>query len=97
MSALNEIIAFIYDDYRQVMLAAHKRMDLVVGSLIMTGKAKVRNKGQGAERAGSDRVPRHRTSDEHHRFAGQRHRRGQQEEDGNVFDEQAQRDCPRLR
>lgn len=44
VSALNDIIAFIYDDYRQVMLAAHKRMDLVVGSLLMTGKAVVRNK-----------------------------------------------------
>lgn len=44
VSALNDIIAFIYDDYRQVMLAAHKRMDLVVGDLLMTGKAVVRNK-----------------------------------------------------
>lgn len=44
VSALNDIIAFIYDDYRQVMLAAHKRMDLVVGDLLMTGKASVRNK-----------------------------------------------------
>lgn len=44
VSVLNDIIAFIYDDYRQVMLAAHKRMDLVVGSLLMTGKAVVRNK-----------------------------------------------------
>lgn len=44
MSALNDIIAFIYDDYRQAMLAAHKRMDLVVGDLLMTGKAIVRNK-----------------------------------------------------
>lgn len=43
-SALNDIISFIYDDYRQVMLAAHKRMDLVVGDLLMTGKASVRNK-----------------------------------------------------
>lgn len=44
VSALNDIINFIYDDYRQVMLAAHKRMDLVVGDLLMTGKAVVRNK-----------------------------------------------------
>ena len=44
VSAMNDIVAFIYDDYRQVMLAAHKRMDLVVGSLLMTGKAVVRNK-----------------------------------------------------
>ena len=46
---LNDIIAFIYDDYRQVMLAAHKRMDLVVGSLLMTGKAVVRNKDKAVE------------------------------------------------
>lgn len=44
VSALNDIVTFIYDDYRQTMLAAHKRMDLVVGSLLMTGKAVVRNK-----------------------------------------------------
>lgn len=44
VSALNDIISFIYDDYRQVMLAAHKRMDLIVGDLLMTGKALVRNK-----------------------------------------------------
>lgn len=43
-TAINDIIAFIYDDYRQVMLAAHKRMDLVVGDLLMTGRAVVRNK-----------------------------------------------------
>lgn len=43
-AALNEIIDFIYDDFRQILLAAHKRMDLVVGSLIMTGKATVKNK-----------------------------------------------------
>lgn len=41
---LNEIIAFVYDDYRQVTLAPHKRMDIVVGSLLMTGKAVVKNK-----------------------------------------------------
>lgn len=38
---LNEIIDFIYDDYRQVLLAPHKRMDIVVGELLMTGKATV--------------------------------------------------------
>lgn len=38
---LNEIIDFIYDDYRQVLLAPHKRMDIVTGELLMTGKAKV--------------------------------------------------------
>lgn len=44
IAALNEIVNFIYDDFRQVMLAAHKRMDLVVGSLLMTGSANVKNK-----------------------------------------------------
>ena len=53
VSALNEIIAFIYDDYRQVMLAAHKRMDLVVGSLLMTGKAVVRNKDKAQSEQGA--------------------------------------------
>ena len=43
-TALQEIINFIMDDYRQVMLAAHKRMDLVVGSLLMKGEAVVKNK-----------------------------------------------------
>lgn len=38
---LNEIIDFIYDDYRQILLAPHKRMDIVTGELLMTGKAKV--------------------------------------------------------
>lgn len=38
---LNEIIDFIFDDYRQILLAPHKRMDIVVGELLMTGKAKV--------------------------------------------------------
>ena len=38
---LNEIIDFIYDDYRQVLLAPHKRMDVVVGEMLMTGKSKV--------------------------------------------------------
>lgn len=37
----DEIVNFIYDDYRQVLLMAHKRMDIVVGSLLMTGKAEV--------------------------------------------------------
>ena len=49
VSALNDIIDFVYDDYRQCMLAAHKRMDLVVGSLIMTGKATVYNKDYAVE------------------------------------------------
>lgn len=43
-AALNEIVNFIIDDYRQVMLAPHKAMDIVVGSLLMTGKAQVKNK-----------------------------------------------------
>lgn len=38
---LNEIIDFIYDDYRQVLLAPHKRMDIIVGELLMAGKATV--------------------------------------------------------
>jgi len=38
---LNEIIDFIMDDYRQILLAPHKRMDLVVGELLMTGKTSV--------------------------------------------------------
>lgn len=53
VSVLNEIIAFVYDDYRQVMLAAHKRMDLVVGSLIMTGNAVVRNKDKAQSEHGA--------------------------------------------
>ncbi|WP_319505104.1 hypothetical protein [Bacteroides graminisolvens] len=53
-SALNEIINFIYDDFRQVMLAAHKRMDLVVGSLLMTGKAVVKNKDKRDDASAPD-------------------------------------------
>ena len=53
VSALNEIIAFVYDDYRQVMIAAHKRMDLVVGSLLMTGSAVVRNKDKAQSEQGA--------------------------------------------
>lgn len=37
----DEIVNFIYDDFRQALLMAHKRMDIVVGSLLMTGKAEV--------------------------------------------------------
>ena len=40
---LNEIVDFIVDDYRQVLLAPHKRMDIVVAELLMTGKAEVHN------------------------------------------------------
>lgn len=42
VSALNNIINYIVDDLRQVLLAPHKRMDLVVGSLRSTGKAEVK-------------------------------------------------------
>lgn len=42
--ALNEIVQYIADDYRQVTLAAHKRMDIVCGSLLMTGESVVYNK-----------------------------------------------------
>ena len=37
-----EIVDYIFDDYRQVVLAPHKRMDMVVGSLVSTGKASVK-------------------------------------------------------
>lgn len=40
-SALNDIIDYIVDDMRQVLLAPHKRMDLVVGDLRSDGKATV--------------------------------------------------------
>ena len=46
--AMQEIVNFIYDDYRQVLLAAHKRMDIIVGSLLMTGEATVKNKDDNA-------------------------------------------------
>lgn len=41
-TALNAIIAYIADDIRQVNLAPHKRMDLVVGDLRCDGKASVK-------------------------------------------------------
>ena len=44
MAALNEIVNFLADDYRQITLAAHKRMDIIVGALLMTGEATVYNK-----------------------------------------------------
>lgn len=44
VTVMNDIIQFITDDYRQIILAPHKRMDIVVGSLLMTGKATVYNK-----------------------------------------------------
>lgn len=40
-SAMNEIIDYIVDDLRQVLLAPHKRMDIVVGNLRSTGEATV--------------------------------------------------------
>lgn len=40
--ALNDIIDYIVDDMRQVLLAPHKRMDLVVGDLRSDGKASVK-------------------------------------------------------
>lgn len=43
-AALEEIVSFLVDDYRQITLAAHKRMDIIVGSLLMTGEATVYNK-----------------------------------------------------
>ena len=50
-AALNDIIAYITDDMRQVLLAPHKRMDLVVGDLRSNGKAsvKVDDNPQGIE------------------------------------------------
>ena len=53
VSVLNDIIGLIYDDYRQVSLAAHKRMDLVVGDLLMTGSATVRNKDKAVSDYGA--------------------------------------------
>lgn len=41
---LEEIVNFLADDYRQITLAAHKRMDIIVGALLMTGEATVYNK-----------------------------------------------------
>lgn len=51
VSAMNDIIAYITDDMRQVLLAPHKRMDLVVGDLRSNGKAsvKVDDNPQGIE------------------------------------------------
>lgn len=41
-AAMNDIISYIVDDMRQVLLAPHKRMDIVDGSLRSTGKASVK-------------------------------------------------------
>jgi hypothetical protein len=40
--AMNDIVAYITDDLRQVLLAPHKRMDIVMGDLRSTGKASVK-------------------------------------------------------
>lgn len=50
-TALNDIINYIVDDMRQVLLAPHKRMDIVVGELRSNGKAsvKVDDNPQGIE------------------------------------------------
>lgn len=40
-SVMNEIIDFIMDDYRQILLAPHKRMDIIVPELLMTGSTTV--------------------------------------------------------
>lgn len=50
VAAMSEIVNFIQDDFRQIMLAAHKRMDIVVASLIMTGSALVKNKDAAKEK-----------------------------------------------
>lgn len=42
MAALNAIIDYIQDDVRQLLLAPHKRMDIVLGELRSTGKASVK-------------------------------------------------------
>lgn len=41
-AAINDIINYIVDDYRQVLLAPHKRMDIVDGALRSDGKAEVK-------------------------------------------------------
>lgn len=42
-AAMNEIIDYIRDDMRQVLLAPHKMMDYVVGQLRSTGKVSITN------------------------------------------------------
>jgi hypothetical protein len=41
-SAMNDIIDYIIDDLRQLMLAPHKRMDIILGDLRSDGKASVK-------------------------------------------------------
>ncbi len=43
-AAMEEIVNFLADDYRQITLAAHKRMDIIIGALLMLGEATVYNK-----------------------------------------------------
>ena len=54
VSALDDIVTFLYDDLRQVTLAAHKRMDLIVGELLMTGSSSVYNKDGAHYEDGTD-------------------------------------------
>jgi hypothetical protein len=42
-AAMTAVIDYIVDDYRQVLLAPHKRMDIVLGDLRSDGKASVKN------------------------------------------------------
>lgn len=42
-TAMNAIIDYIVDDVRQLRLAPHKRMDLVLGELMSTGSSSVNN------------------------------------------------------
>lgn len=51
---IQEIIDFIIDDFRQIMLMPHKRMDLIVGSLLMTGSATVKNKDDRKDNQAAD-------------------------------------------
>ena len=48
-ASLSAIIDYIVDDMRQVRLAPHKRMDLVVGSLVSTGEGFVESKTKEGE------------------------------------------------
>lgn len=41
-AAMNDIINYIVDDQRQILLAPHKRMDIVLGDLRSDGKASVK-------------------------------------------------------
>ena len=43
-AAMEDIVNFLADDYLQITLAAHKRMDIIVGALLMLGEATVYNK-----------------------------------------------------